>query len=328
MFTPVKNKFSSPSTPSTPSTPLFLSPKPSLNDRLKTYKRIFNLLSEKTTENICNMIGVIPLDIDGITYKIQEFNEEERGESAKVYKIPGLDIAVKVMPDNAENKYETEMYEYFTEVVLEKNVYNFPLIYGKHFCDACDYDEKKIKCIVVLSELYDGSLKNCQDINLLTTLFQIGMGLYVLEMNGIVHGDLHRGNVLYKESDQDNDKYLYYVISNPEKEDELLHIYVKSYGKLWVLWDFDRFTEIGKVIADGINAESVLKNDIGTLLLRLFENVKREKAMLKIIKEKVENNIMNMFKFLLFLYEQSVKIKSNDIIISKNKREDINIITF
>jgi hypothetical protein len=63
-----------------------------------------------------------------------------------------------------------------------------------------------------------------------------------LERKGIVHNDLHFGNILYHEEgpERDNDgKWLWYRIG---KDD----IYVKHRGFLWVLWDFGMMVEAGE----------------------------------------------------------------------------------
>lgn len=379
--TPVKNSSSSPF-----SSPSFSSPSASssssssasssssssssfsFENRLRSFMTIDELLPKpdenQTSLKICKIIGKVPdkLILGGNDYLVKPFDENERGDNSNVFKIPGIDVAIKVMRKTPQNISEAENYLYIRNMILEKQAYNLPLIYNYYFCNACSYTDyrkedtikevvrkkkkeidmgmnientKTIECMVILSELFDGSLKNYYKDSLtitigemITILAQISMGCYVFEFNGFVHGDMNKGNVLYKSSSsqEDNEKYFYYVLPSPFSQDQYIHLYIKSYGKLWVLWDFNRFTNIGDTIPeDDIKAESVIKNDISRLLqdIGVVGNDYLSDILSNIGKEYI-NTIMDL---IMYLY-QSQPHNSNNIIISETERDDIDIIRF
>jgi serine/threonine protein kinase len=162
------------------------------------------------------------------------------------------------------NKRELDFYMYFSE-----NYLHYPVIYKDIECRACHLNdlEKKDDCMVILSELYDGTLKSIKNTlskeQILSMIIQVVYACSVLEQLELVHGDLHTANILYKNISDDT-----IPIEIGEKTYPL-----KTYGKLWVLWDFGNMTYTGETIPIvEIKAIDTLHTDLYKLLVLVNKN--------------------------------------------------------
>lgn len=265
-----------------------------LNNILVKKQTIENI----STEMICNMIGKLPDEL--IESSLGLFNKmREQGDNSVVYELKDKKLALKIMKNNDKNKREIEFYMYFTE-----NYINFPVIYKDIECTACKIyddseDHKEENCLVVLSELYDGSLKsiknNLSKEEILSMILQIAYACSELETLELVHGDLHTGNILYKNIDKN----------------EILSIYIdhkvyniKTYGKLWVLWDFGNMSYNGEIIPIiEIKALDTLRTDLHKLFSLINKNYIRDLAYDKNI-----TNTKDLIHYLVDKYPTLVSI--------------------
>jgi serine/threonine protein kinase len=186
----------------------------------------------------------------------------EQGANSKVYRL-NEQLAIKVVKTDEESKNEVKRY-----IELDPRntgILNFPVIYRSIECDACN--DKKAgskKCTLIVSELYDGSLFSIKKEftkhrdYIVSMLIQVIFSCSRLESMGLVHGDLHTGNILYKNLNEDQE--LIYEIDGKDYT-------IKTYGKLWVLWDFGNMVEVGKTIqSTGVKAVDTVKTDIERLV--------------------------------------------------------------
>lgn len=193
-------------------------------------------------KDLCNLVG----GIDDKDFKLMS----EQGVNSKVYKlIHKYKLAIKVVKTDAESKNEYERYAEFSPFNPEgPGLLNFPVVFEHIECEACN--PKKAgseQCTMFISELYDGSLFLIKKefmlrenkIKIISMLIQVIIACLALENKGLVHGDLHTGNILYKNVDENST--LEYSIEGEEFE-------IGTYGKLWVLWDFGNMVENGKII--------------------------------------------------------------------------------
>ena len=176
--------------------------------------------------------------------------------NASAYRIQinsSTKMAAKIMKNNARNRQEIDWYHHFMERFADLSIPHFPFISRYENCNVCSitktYNNKDWinsvvaeNCIVLFSELADGdlksavtTLKNNEDA-LRSMICQVLMALLVLEQEGIVHNDLHFGNLLYHNESVD--------IVYPELI-ENVQIVIPSEGKVWVLWDFGMMVRNG-----------------------------------------------------------------------------------
>lgn len=166
-------------------------------------------------------------------------------------------MAAKIMKNNAQNRREIDWYRYFMERFFDVDMIipHFPLVSRSEHCDVCsitktynnnDWVKSVVaeNCIVLFSELADGDLnsiikqlKNDEE-SIQSMVSQVLMALLILEQEGVVHNDLHSGNLLYHNvNNQDSIVY-------PELI-ENLYIEIPTAGKVWVLWDFGMMVRNG-----------------------------------------------------------------------------------
>lgn len=209
-------------------------------------------INEISEESICDMVGNIP---DNLIHSLGEISKlGEQGENSIVYKIKDKGISIKIMKNTDKNKREIDFYMYFSN-----NYLNFPVVYRDIECMACNNDEMKNEpCFVLLSELYDGSFKsikqNLSKEQIISMIAQIISACSILEQLQLVHGDLHSANVLYKNVDNND-------VIEAKLGDTTYNI--KTFGKLWVLWDFGNMTYTGEVTPEtGIKAIDTIRTDL------------------------------------------------------------------
>lgn len=147
-------------------------------------------------------------------------------------------VALKVMKDNPANRAETRYYRRLGKEVVALRTPHFPLITSVSRCGSCvglDVPEGT-RCMVVFSELANGDLRSwleggkrdrAQVCSMMAQVLIIGMSL---ERLGLVHHDLHWGNLLYHADPSQAGAYIHYVFGER-------HVYVRHMGALWVLWD-------------------------------------------------------------------------------------------
>jgi serine/threonine protein kinase len=196
------------------------------------------------------------------TDEIKEILNQSTMLSGFAYNYRDL-IALKVMADDDRSRREIEYYRYFTRLVLKNSSPHFPLVSRCEWSNVCvntkkygslnipttikvNKDENKTECFILFSELGDGSLDSVVgEMSLeqvISMIFQVCMACALLERKGIVHGDLHFGNILFhsEEAERENKgKWLWYRIND-------FDIYVKHMGSLWVLCDFGMMVGAGK----------------------------------------------------------------------------------
>jgi len=209
-----------------------------LTDFLKTYAEV----------SICN------LDMKTDTsYEKRPFGS---GDSAYAYRIviDERGFAAKVMKATELTMREVKWNQIVTRNVLAGGFPHFPLISRTVQCTSCrdrmssgfDLTFEKIGdagCIVMFSELADGDATAFfsspkEESVWISFVIQVLMACLVLERSGVIHNDLHFGNILYHNQIQNSGKWLSYEIDGE-------HYYVYHTGQLWTLWDF------GLTVKDG-----------------------------------------------------------------------------
>ena len=267
-----RSPFYTPSPLSSSSSSLSSSSFPSIEEYLYSIEEKKEKIGDLKNENICNLIGYIP--DKKIKSSIGSFHKlGEQGENSIVYKIEDNEdeegikgISLKIMRRDSQTKREIEFYYFFSDR-LSFDYINFPFIYSSFECDACNIEKSSdtddIKCLVVLSELYDGSLLSkkgqMSDEEVVSLLCQLIKACSILKEYEIVHGDLHSGNVLYKNIKDETMEINGYTL--------------KTFGKLWVLWDFGNMTFNGEIIPKiEVKAINTIITDFHKILKLLNKN--------------------------------------------------------
>ena len=161
-----------------------------------------------------------------------------------------------------------------------------------------------------VSELYDGSLSSIKDemmssknkLKIISMLFQVIYACLFLENDGLVHGDLHTGNVLYKNLDE-NDTFIYEVDGE--------NFEIGTYGKLWILWDFGNMVENGQTInlnGEQLQAKDTVQTDIAKLSMLLSL---RNKSLFSPLVDIIEGGgkCIDLLRYLRDLYvQESIKV--------------------
>jgi hypothetical protein len=149
-------------------------------------------------------------------------------------------MAIKIMPINTKNKNEIKYYNIFNTYVLTNKNPHFPMVFFHRTCNDCPFQNLvPQKCYVVMNELAQGDLKmwlrkKHTVASFLSLWAQIAIAGHGLETEGLVHHDLHWGNILHHTVPKHNvHKYLHYKINDHD-------IYVKVQKEHWVLWDFGK----------------------------------------------------------------------------------------
>jgi len=230
-----------------------------LQQYVENIHQTYENIKQYSDKDLCDLVGGIE---DNKFFVLMR----EQGANSKVY-ILNDQLAIKVVKTDDESKNEVERYIQFDP--KNTGILNFPVIYRSVECNACNptkvglesHDSgESCECTLIVSELYDGSLFSIKkqfvkDKNsVISMLIQVIFACSILESSRLVHGDLHTGNILYKNLYKDQD--LTYEIDGKDYT-------IKTYGKLWVLWDFGNMVEIGQTIfSTGIKAINTVKTDI------------------------------------------------------------------
>jgi hypothetical protein len=132
---------------------------------------------------------------------------------------------------------------------------------------------------------------------------QLVMALSVLENRNEVHGDLHLGNILYREEPENNGKYLYYMKDGK-------HCYIRHTGRLYCLWDFSEMRKNGEIDRHSIKAENTLESDMKTFMSqKLAPNIKLQNSYKNICKK-----ICEMLNIIVQQYNPEYKTKNENIL--------------
>lgn len=282
--------------------------------RIESFMALHNYLTDVKRKNLlCSMdmewlvkkesFGSTPSNKDTETFKVYTKNELLSA------------IGTKLMKDTHQSRKEIEYYNYFTHLVLTNQTPHFPLVSVSQECELCEGISNRIEnSIVVFSELADGSalnyfpqrMDNVKLPEMLSMICQVMMACLILEMKGIVHGDLHFGNILYHSEEEEvknTNKYFHYMYGDK-------HIYVKHKGKLWVLWDFGLMTRNGE-----INPEhgEINTNTLGVDISRLFNlsNIRLRRFNIELDGSRFSD----IFSLLIYLSQQNF-FKDDILIIS------------
>lgn len=231
-----------------------------ISDYMLSVNEKMEKINEITEESICEMIGNIPDNLINSLGQISKIGEQ--GENSIVYKIKDKGISIKIMKNTDKNKREIDFYMYFSSN-YNNDYLNFPVVYRDIECMACNNDEMKNEpCFIIISELYDGSLKSIKQKlskeQIISLVAQIIYSCSILEQLELVHGDLHSGNILYKNVDE-NDTIEAQIGDSSYA--------IKTFGKLWVLWDFGNMTYTGEITPEtGIKALDTIKTDFHKII--------------------------------------------------------------
>jgi hypothetical protein len=194
-------------------------------------------------------------------------------EAVPEFKIDGYDRPVNVLEDVVVKKSSEREFMYqkfFSDLVLEGVSPHFPLVYGHR------YEEDKV---LFSMEKFDEDFdylnytkKNTIEM-VVSAFLQALMILHVIDSYGKFHGDLNPGNVMMKKIDTDEEVggglpgHIKYTINGET-------MYIKHYGRLWVVIDFEFTGDKGVELAA---YDSSFKEDFFIRLFdkERFDNLKR-----------------------------------------------------
>ena len=156
-------------------------------------------------------------------------------------------------------------------------------------------------------------------------IIQILCGLYILDKNGLYHGDLNIGNILYTRSFNNKDKE--YIKYNYDGKT----FYVKHFGAIYVLWDFEYVNNKGNRLHENFTPEYLsyfFSDNVMRQMQMLWGNYKDKDAlyipgswiydMIIIIR-----SIRSIFKFNNKIYMVCNKIYGN--LIDLFLKNDMNL---
>lgn len=143
---------------------------------------------------------------------------------------------------------ELLIYRLCNDLVRSRICPNLPLFYLSGLCKTCTYENSNInklrmdereKCVIVLNELQRGDLRDWTSMKRTlnewkSMYFQVFAGLLALQgYFGIVHNDLHWGNVLFRsiKLDPKLDYYYIYIVNNKPYA-------IPLFGEVFMLFDF------------------------------------------------------------------------------------------
>ena len=116
-------------------------------------------------------------------------------------------IAVKVVPTEERTEKEVRNLGLLTEKVMSREMPHFPILYGYRAClDACQgtrcIKQTRVPYLVMLNELSAGDQvgfvhRHPSEAVCHSAIMQALVATVALHSLGIVHEDLHDGNVLY-----------------------------------------------------------------------------------------------------------------------------------
>jgi len=242
-------------------------------NRLLTMFYVRNYLSDSGTETCFSHNGNYLLD----TKIVQRFGDASSNEQGDVYltcierndKCDPKMVVKLITSETYQPEYEfVNLYDLpdpdmievnsmkiTTELVRKHYCPNLPLLYTYTFCPDC----KSRNCITLVSEYanvgdLDKFLRNTFVDNelLMNILFQTCCGLATLWNNyGMIHNDLHAGNVLLHTSNLEKGVWEYIINGDS--------YFCPNLGFLVMLWDFG-FSIVPGMIAPRISYVNDIKN--------------------------------------------------------------------
>jgi len=233
----------------------------------KKFLDTYQFLQERTPEERC-LLGEY-FNINKV-FKRQAGYDKSKYMSA--YELSNsnnnLIFVAKLVSNTNHNRQEINWYYYFVQTVLLNESPHFPLVYHHQECDLCDSRDraKPQNCLLFFSEKATDNSTEIRGVEELSSMFfQVLMALYLLEKIGITHNDLNLGNILYHSQPEHKNKYINYKVNDKD-------IYVKHFGKLFILWDFEFMGITGQV--DPRDNTEILSSTYKVDLARLIMNIK------------------------------------------------------
>jgi serine/threonine protein kinase len=265
-------------------------------DRAQHFKEIDEFLSSQTQQEICSLGKV--------------FRNPRSLGTEFVYKIiiEHMRIAAKIMKNNERNRREIEWYRHFMNRFYRNGVLlspHFPLVSRAEPCNVCSvtktYNQRDWintvvanDCLVLFSELADGDLKSVvsqlktQNLAVRDMVHQVLTALLCLEEEGIVHNDLHLGNILYYRDDIENAE------EDSDSDDSVSSVTSAAQGmdRTWVLWDFGMMVRNGEQDPrdDEVTVANTFVNDWKMTLLPLLRKSFPSSAFIKLISRYTEES--------------------------------------
>ena len=270
--------------------------------RLVSFGALTAFLKTYPEVNICN------LDMrqaDSPHPKKQSFSS---GESADAYRIvvDERGFAAKVMKATDLTIREVRWNQIVTRNVLAGGFPHFPLISRTVQCTSCrnrmasgfDLTLEKIGdegCIVMFSELADGDASSFfsaprPESVWISFVIQVLMACLVLERSGVIHNDLHFGNILYHSQPENSGKWFSYQIGEES-------YYVCHAGELWTLWDFGLTVKDGELDPrDQTRLDDSFYTDIARTFIgkvrnhTLFSNFPTLSSLIQTINSRIDSS--------------------------------------
>lgn len=232
--------------------------------RIELAHHMHDELKKDTSDDICMLKGSVK--------KIQRIGT--KSVYGQVFKISEAHhkhhvAAAKVMYETKANIDEVKWYRKFQKLVENNTTPHFPLVYFARPCGTvCSFQkgDKAPKnkqavstCMVAVSELAAGDLrswileKKRSPMECMSMILQVCMALWVLHQHGVVHNDLHWGNVLYHDTKSLKDKWMDGYTVGP------YNVQIRNKGALWILWDFGKMKKTA-------NASYVISRDLYRIL--------------------------------------------------------------
>lgn len=205
--------------------------------------------------------------------------------------VKGVELALKFIPvsdstDNGQDVFREVDALNFVGLLVEEYVNpNLPLTY-----DVFAYpNQNPTSRIVVANELASGDLKNWTRsdrrsiVQWKSCVFQILAGLTALEeYAGILHRDLHWGNVLYTDVPSEGCWHYRYVV---DETGDVLDFYPINAGQLWRIWDFGS----AAVVLQKTGSDAVdMMEDVKRILLAVLKAVRKSPALWDAIWDSLE----------------------------------------
>lgn len=224
--------------------------------------------------------------------------------------------AMKLMPKNPKNTNEVRLYRLFNGYVENYKNPHFPLVFYDRLCNQCPYQQQpRAECYVVLNELADGDFKmwlrrRRETPEFMSFWSQMAIACMGLEQEGLIHGDLHWGNLLYHKVHPDNiGKYTHYVLKGND-------VYVKNTGQHWVLWDFGKTKNAipGRCTSVNVDMRRISHSLKWTKNQYNWSVPKKVSSMYRHIQDRLRrtHSYMNFLKTLQSIYAQ---LEEKDILL-------------
>lgn len=234
------------------------SPPPTIQERKQTFDAIVSAL-RREKESIPESSSITTFF--NLKKRIGGKSRFAETHQASIRNLPDTDVALKVMPvtsDPSDTRIDWSVKEVVKEIrildalcsLVERHIsQNVPLTFDTLVCFNCRYANPSLRnkdaptsCVVIPNELADGDLlhwmtsqhspdewKSC--------IFQVISGLSAAQEHlGIIHADLHDGNMLFTNVSPGG--YWHYRFVVDGRSSETYDYYVPNAGQLWKLWDF------------------------------------------------------------------------------------------